>query len=123
MNKWQRVLNEWHNCGHFGLTIQQLSYITGIPGRRLLAALKKNGRVGWKICDNICAPVVKWFQPEYGSNLGFNHSKTKTLAEAMLKLYPTPKYKGMKNWVGLTDGDVGLCGKLTKLRKAAGWSE
>ena len=97
MNKWERVLDHWQIVlGHTGMTIQQLSHITKIPGRTLLKKLKANKCVRWQICKGICAPIVGL------GNTGFTLNKADVLAEVLLARYPTPKYKGVLNWKGVT---------------------
>ena len=106
MNKWQRVLNCWcDELGHTGLTVQQLSYITGIPGPKLLKALRGSKSVRWQICKVIHAPVVGWSPC---CDKGFILDRANLLAGVLLKLYPTPKYKGIRDWKGVTSKHHGI---------------
>ena len=96
MNKWQRVLDRWLAMGRVGLTVQQLSHITKIPGHTLLKKLRADKCTRWQICKGICAPIVG------RGSLGFTLDKADVLAEVLLARYPTPKYKGVLDWKGVT---------------------
>ena len=117
VNKWQRVLDRWSSMGRIGLTIQQLSYITGISGQRLLKQLRRDKRTRWQICNNICAPVVGWVR----FTEGFNFNRADVLAEVLLNAYPTPRYKGVLDWKGTTSSHRGMSRScLTTLRDVMG---
>ena len=118
MNKWQRVLNCWCDMGRVGLTIQQLSYITGIPGKQLLKQLRNDEGTRWQVCNIICAPVVGWTRSH---SKGFNFNRADVLAEVLLDKYPTPRYKGVWHWKGTKSRHKGINhSELTELRDAMG---
>jgi len=108
-------LDYWHNEGHTGLTIQQLSYITGIPGKRLFRKLKADPHTRWQICKDICAPIAGW-----SGEVGFTLDNADVLAKILLERYPTPKYKSIANWTGSINGEVGMDGWLEDLKEVGG---
>ena len=132
---WQNVLNYWKQCHRMGLTIHALATITGRDPHVLLKEMRAEGHVGAQICHAICAPIFCWYRTRHPIfdfydrktreglvevNKGHNLSWAWQLSEVLLKVWPWPKYKGIKNWHGLTRVGEGISRPLLlRLKEAA----
>jgi len=130
---WQNVLNYWAHSYRTGLTIHALATLCDRPPAEILKEMRADGHTGIQICHTICAPVFSWSRFRkiqcnyYGTTttgpltvrLGFNNTHASALAEVLLERWPWPKYKGIKNWQGITRIDERIPrGMIAKLRKA-----